>query len=175
MGKWILGMLSKFYEQLQKGIFDWKIFLPVVGAIIVLAIWKQKVWYRPIKKYLSNFQRNVDNAKELNQEKIKLKEVVSGVSSSLSKLKSRKAEFGSSIGNIKSNFNEVVDQNRRSTSLVKSRNKIEGELDNLTRIYGESISDLEHALETIQNNMKRADQRDITRNQDVDDAFEKHW
>jgi prophage DNA circulation protein len=175
MGKWIFEMLSKFYEQLQKGIFDWKIFATVAIAITVLAVWKQKVWLRPIKKYFSNFQNNSNNARELKQERAKLKGVVSGIKSAMSKLESRKAEFGSSVSNIRANFNEVVNQNKRSTSLVKSRSKIESELDNLTRIYGESLSDLEHALETIESNMRRADQRDMTRDQDVDDAFKKHW
>jgi len=173
--KWISEKLSEFYGQLQQGNFDGKTLLLLVVVISALALWKRKVWLKPIQKYISYFTSNLKNEEQLEHAKMQLREVYLGVSSAISDLKSKKGEFNSSIQSVKFNIDEIFNQNRRSVNLVKSKSQIEFELERLTKIYGDSLSDLEHALENIQSNMERADQRDVTRDQDVEAAMKDHW
>ena len=175
MYKWLYEKFSEFYEQLQQGIFDWKALIVLGLAMGGLAFWKRKVWLRPILKYRSNFTSNRKNEQQLSDAKIQLRNICSGVSSAISDLKFKKIDFDSSVQNIKSNVDKIFSEDRRSVNLVKSKSQIELELERLTMIYGDSLSDLEKALETIQSNMGRADQREAERDQDVESAMRNHW
>lgn len=175
MYKWLYEKLSEFYKQLQQGNFDGKTLLILVLATGALAFWKRRVWLKPIKKYISNFTSNRKNEQQLNYAKMQLREIYLGVSSAISDLKSKKGDFNSSVQNVKFNVDEILNQNRRSANLVKSKNQIELELEKLTSIYGDSLSDLEKALENIQSNMERADQRDFERDQNVDTVMKDNW
>jgi DNA repair ATPase RecN len=175
MYKWLYEKLSEFYKQLQQGNFDWKTLLILVLAISALAFWKRRVWLKPIKKYISNFTSNRKNEQQLSYANKQLREIYLGVSSAISDLKSKKGDFNSSVQNVKFNVDEILNQNRRSANLVKSKNQIELELEKLTSIYGDSLSDLEKALENIQSNMERADQRDFERDQNIDTVMKDNW
>jgi DNA repair ATPase RecN len=175
MYPWIYAKWSEFYGQLQQGVFDVKTLLLLIVVIGVIAFWKRKLWLKPIQKCFSYFTSNRKNEMQLNDAKMQLRDIYLSVSSAISDLKSKKGEFSLSIQSVKSNVDEIFSQNKRSVNLVKSRNQVELELERLTRIYGESLSDLENALENIQSNMERADQRDFERNKSVESAMKDNW
>jgi DNA repair ATPase RecN len=175
MYPWIYKKWLEFYSQLQQGVFDGKTLLLLVAIVCAIAFWKKKLWLKPIQKHVSYFIVNRRNEKQLNDAKMQLRDIYQSVSSAISDLTSKKGEFNLSVQNVKLNVDEIFSHDKRSVNLVKSRNQVEFELEKLTRIYGDSLSDLENVLKNIQSNMERADQRDFERDRSVESAMKDNW